>query len=141
MHGFIRVAVCSPKVNVGNPDKNVENILEVLANVGDASVVVFPELCITGYTCGDLFRQSNLIKASNLAISRLAKVTNDPRLIFVGAPIAVNNQLFNCAVAICRGEIIGIVPKTNIPNYAEFYESRWFRAANGSEPKFLANKE
>jgi NAD+ synthase (glutamine-hydrolysing) len=136
LFGFARVAVCSPKVFVGNPANNASQIILHLAQNKDADVVVFPELCVTGYTCGDLFRQSILHKHTTNAILEIAEHTKrNDQLVFVGAPFVVGNELFNCAFAIQNGKVQGIVPKTNIPNYSEFYESRWFRAANGDEPK------
>jgi NAD+ synthase (glutamine-hydrolysing) len=132
--GFARIAVCSPRVAVANPQKNADHIISMLAEVISAEVVVFPELCITGYTCGDLFRQSKLLLAAEKAVADIARHAPADQLIFVGAPIAVGNELFNCAIAICQGRVQGIVPKINIPNYSEFYESRWFRPAGGDEP-------
>ncbi len=140
IHGFARIAVCSPVVAVGNPDKNANAIIEMIDKLQDSDIIVFPELCVTGYTCGDLFRQKALLDSSRSAIE---KITNHvleksiQSLVFIGAPIPVGNELFNCAIAIQDGIIIGIVPKTNMPNYAEFYESRWFRSADGDEPKII----
>lgn len=136
--GFARIAVASPVTTVGNPEKNVESILSILheTQVQNCDVIVFPELCITGYTCGDLFRQESLQVETMKAICRLTLYSRRVapcQLIFVGAPFAVRNQLFNCAFAIHDGRVIGIVPKQNIPNYNEFYESRWFRSADGNE--------
>lgn len=138
-YGFVRIAVCSPIVSVGNPDKNVSRIAWYIESLTDADIVVFPELCLTGYTCGDLFRQQQLLSSTYKAIETLCSLTcNTQKLVFVGAPIGVGNQTFNCAVAIRNGEVIGVVPKTNIPNYAEFYESRWFRAAEDAEAKEIS---
>lgn len=132
--GFTRVAVCSPEVAIGNPAKNAQSIISMLKTIVTADVVVFPELCVTGYTCGDLFRQESLLKASEKSVREIMNSVSS-KLVFVGAPIAVGNALYNCAIAINGGVIVGIIPKTNIPNYAEFYESRWFRAAEGTEPQ------
>jgi NAD+ synthase (glutamine-hydrolysing) len=132
--GFARVSACSPLVVVGDPRANLENIMRQLANtdVRESDVIVFPELCTTGYTCGDLFRQTLLLEKAEAAIEEIknwsGKQGNGGQLIFVGAPIRVDTQLYNCAVAICDGEILGVVPKQNIPNYNEFYERRWFTA-------------
>lgn len=133
--GFVRIAVCSPRVAVANPGKNADHIMQMLAQTSDAGVVVFPELCMTGYTCGDLFRQTCLLNSAEIAVARIAREAPPRQILFVGAPVAVGNELFNCAVAISQGQVIGVVPKCNIPNYAEFYESRWFRAASGDEPR------
>lgn len=134
--GFVRVSVCSPTVYIGNPSKNVESIIGMIDQLPDSDVIVFPELCMTGYTCADLFRQGTLFEeTANAVRGILDKVRN--QLVFVGAPVKVNNELFNCAIAINAGRIIGVIPKQNIPNYNEFYESRWFRAADGNEPKII----
>lgn len=132
-HGMVQVAVCSPKVVVGNPTANAKEILSVLSLHKDAAVVVFPELATTGYTCADLFHQQALLEKSEAAIKSI--ITFIPSMVIVGAPIPVGNKLFNCAVVIANGTILGIVPKQFIPNYKEFYEGRWFSRANGSEPK------
>lgn len=156
MKGFVRVAVASPLVDIGNPSKNAENVLNVVRAITkkvaqdeqDANpsvdipqkldIIVFPELCMTGYTCGDLFKQQGLLEAAERAVAEIAGTTeNENILIFVGAPVAVKNKLFNCAVAICKGKILGVIPKQNIPNYNEFYESRWFRAGDSNGPKMI----
>jgi|688.fasta_scaffold17329_12 NAD+ synthase (glutamine-hydrolysing) len=134
--GFVRIAVCSPKISVGNPRNNYSQIASLLDQNADADIVVFPELCVTGYTCGDLFRQEYLLQSAKDIIHGISAYATKKKhqLVFVGAPYVVNNELFNCAFAINNGKVIGIVPKTNIPNYSEFYESRWFRSATGDEP-------
>ncbi|MBL8850187.1 MAG: NAD(+) synthase [Planctomycetaceae bacterium] len=140
-YGFARVTVASPLCVVGHPRKNVEAILAVLEQLGDSTpdVVVFPELCVSAYTCRDLFRQQQLLDECEQAIAALAAAEgNTDRLMFVGAPVPVGAQLFNCAVALWNGRIVGIVPKQNIPNYNEFEEARWFRAADGHEPAEIA---
>ena len=120
---------------VANPEANAGEIVRVFAQVADSDVVVFPELCVTGYTCADLFGQSALLQAGIRAIEKIAQATAGPtQLVVVGAPVPVGNSLFNCAVVICDGKILGIVPKQHLPNYKEFYENRWFRPADGSEP-------
>ena len=136
-YGIVRVTVASPHCSVGNPDKNVEATLSVLGSVQESDVVVFPELGITGYTCADLFRQQLLLERSEEAVAKIATNSQHGQLIFIGVPIAVGSQLYNCAVALQNGTILGVVPKQNIPNYNEFYESRWFRGADGNEPKSI----
>jgi len=143
--GFARITVASTVCAVGNPKKNAEAVIAVLTSVPDSDVVVFPELSITGYSCADLFRQQLLIEYAEDAVAKIAThldwcKTN--QLIFVGVPIQINNELYNCAVAIQNGRLIGIIPKQHIPNDNEFYESRWFRGADGNEPKeiFYAGK-
>lgn len=139
-HGFARITVASTVCSVGNPDKNADETIEVLKAVEDSDVVVFPELNITGYTCADLFRQELLLKEAENAVTKVATTLANRRsrqLVFVGVPIPVGGQLYNCAVAINNGKVVGVVPKQNIPNYNEFYESRWFRGASGDEPKTI----
>lgn len=137
--GFVRIAAISPPVSVANPAANVDSILHSIAALPNhVDIAVFPELGITGYTCGDLFRQTQLLDAAEREIARLAASPQSAsKLIFVGAPVAVGNELFNCAVAVGNGKVLGIVPKTHIPNYFEFYESRHFRSARGDEPKSM----
>ncbi len=136
MFGFARVTVASPLCAVGNPEKNADAIIDVLKALPDSDVVIFPELCVSGYTCADLFRQRLLLDKVEAAVVQIAKAMGvRNQLIFVGAPVPVGAQLYNCAVALHDGIIVGIVPKQNIPNHNEFYEARWFRAADGNEPK------
>jgi len=136
--GFARITVASTMCAVGNPNKNADAVIAILQSVSDSDVVVFPELNITGYSCGDLFKQQVLIERVEDAVTKIAlhsHWSNTNQLVFVGAPIPVDNQLYNCAIAIQSGKIIGIIPKQHIPNDNEFYESRWFRGADGNEPK------
>jgi NAD+ synthase (glutamine-hydrolysing) len=142
-YGFARVTVCSPVVTVGNPKANCDAAIAALDAAKDSDVVVFPELHMSGYTCGDLFRSETLLKAVLDQTLRLAlSCQHRNQLVVVGAPVAVGGELFNCAVAINGTKFIGIVPKTNIPNYGEFEESRWFRSGRGvtgREIKFLSS--
>lgn len=130
---YIRVAVAVPKIKIADTKSNVEEILSIIKKAvleKHARVVVFPELCITGYTCADLFNQKTLIKGSEDALNYLLNETKELNiLIAVGMPIKADNQLFNCAVLIKSGMILGAVPKTYIPNYNEFYEKRWFASS------------
>ncbi len=125
--GFVKVAAATPLVKVADCRANAEAIDRMTAEAVErgVSIVVFPELSITGYTCGDLFLQSRLLEAGDEA---LAYLLANPRPIvsIVGMPIYYKNNLYNCAVVIYNGRIEGIVPKSYIPNYSEFYESRWF---------------
>lgn len=129
--GFVKVAACTPELLIANPKFNIEKIIAASKN-SDASVIAFPELCVTGYTCADLFRQRTLLDASVTALEDLRKASLDMqgKLIAVGAPIEAEDRLYNCAVFIANGKYLGIVPKTHIPNYAEFYEARWFTSAS-----------
>lgn len=127
--GFIRVAAATPEVHVADCSKNAENIINYIkeAHKNDASLIVFPELSITGYTCEDLFFQKTLIDNAQKALFEICEKTKDCDIVsVVGLPIKDNVSLYNCAVVICKGEILGIVPKTHIPNYNEHYEIRHF---------------
>lgn len=137
--GFVRIAAAAPSVSVANPTFNVEATLQSLAALPEGcDIAVFPELGITGYSCGDLFRQEHLLTAAEREVARLAaSPLCANQLIFVSAPIAVGNELFIGAIAIGNDKVLGIVPKTHIPNYFEFYESRHFRSARGDEPSVI----
>ncbi len=130
---YIRVACGVPAINIANPNYNVREIVSIIKKSytqNNINVIVFPELCITAYTCGDLFNQKILIKESENALFYLLEETKAMNiLIAVGMPIKADNQLFNCAVIIKNGKILGVVPKTYIPNYNEFYEKRWFASS------------
>lgn len=139
-HGIIEVATLIPnEIKIANPKFNVDEMLKLVDEVSEENkkgnrqtrVVVYPELCITGYSCHDLFHQSRLIESAYEELLRFAKLSNKEcsPLIFVGLPMRKDNQLFNCAVAIHKGEILGVVPKTFIPNYSEFYEARHFASS------------
>ncbi len=133
--GFARVTVASTRTAVADPSRNVDEMLEALGRVADSDVVVFPELSVTGYTCADLFGQEALLRAAEVAAGRLVEETRGRRqLVAVGMPLSLDNGLYNCAVMIGDGSVLGIVPKQFLPNSREFYEARWFRAADGSEP-------
>jgi len=121
---------------VGNPSANGDEIVRILEQVGDSDIVLFPELVVTGYTCADLFGQVALLEAGVRATLRILEVTKGRKqLVVVGLPIAITNSLYNAAVVMSDGAVLGIVPKQLIPNYKEFYESRWFSSAVGKEPK------
>lgn len=129
LDGFIRVGAASPRLKVADVDYNISEILDCAKKASDelCSLLVFPELSITGYTCGDLFYQKALLDKAKKGMYKLAKETADLNTIIVaGLPLEVCGKLYNCACVIYKGEIIGIVPKTNIPNYNEFYEMRHF---------------
>ena len=133
--GFVRITCASPRTMVADPAGNSAEIIHLLSQAAGSDVIVFPELCVTGYTCADLFGQSALLEAGVRGVRQLALATaGRPQLVVVGAPIPVGNSLFNCAVVLSDGAIRGIVPKQHLPNYQEFYENRWFRPASGTEP-------
>lgn len=128
-HGFLRVGTCTPTLRVAAPQSNADAIYEsvVEAAKNNVSLVVFPELSLTGYTCSDLFFQKKLQDNAVDSLLKLAGRTADlPVLFIVGLPLSHRNKLYNCAAAVCGGKILGFVPKTNLPNYAEFYEARHF---------------
>lgn len=132
-YGFIRVAACSPEVKPGDIRYNIEKIKEQISETAAAGVdaVVFPELSVTGYTCADLFDQELLIDSAWEALTLLAESTRHHSLTVVaGAPVRIGHDLFNCGIVLNGGEIRGLVPKTHIPNYGEFYERRWFKPAS-----------
>ena len=134
MFGFYRVATCSPVVKVADAEFNTARILELAekAVAHSASVVLFPELAVTAYSCGDLFHNETLLNAAEHAVSRIAeKSASLPSVFIVGAPVRRQNRLFNAAVVIQHGRLCGIVPKTNLPNYREFYEKRYFSSGYG----------
>lgn len=128
-HGFVRVAAAVPELKVADCQFNVYKIIELIqqTTVNQAEVVCFPELCITGYTCADLFFQNKLYEDAEMALVQLLDFSkNIDTTILVGMPLRFNNQLFNTAVVIRRGDILGVVPKIHLPNNNEFYEKRWF---------------
>ncbi len=131
--GYVRVAASVPELKVANVEFNTDEVIKEIKSLDKEGVqiVTFPELCLTGYTCADLFSQNILISKSKEAIKKVIDETKVLDIIsIIGAPIVCDNQLFNCAVVINKGEILGIVPKTYIPNYGEFYEKRWFSTSN-----------
>lgn len=134
-YGFVKTAAATPKIRVADCDYNANQIIACVkeAYQNGASLLIFSELCVTGYTCSDLFLQSTLLKAAEKAVLKIKNETKDLDIVFVvGVPIAVKQSLFNCGVVICKGEIFGAVPKVNIPNYSEFYEVRHFTSGKNT---------
>lgn len=132
-YGFVRVAAVVPKVNVADCEYNSAQIVSEIKTEVEcgAKIIVFPELSVTGYTCGDLFLQSCLLAAAQESLEKIRKATSSvDALIFVGAPLMCGDSVYNCAVAISRGKYLGAVPKIYLPNYKEFYEKRWFASGN-----------
>ena len=128
-HGFARLAVATPRVRVGDPEHNGAATFELMREAarGKALLAVFPELGLSSYTCEDLFHQQALLEASESALRLLLKQSSSlPLATLVGLPVAVEGRLYNCAALICRGRLVGVVPKTYLPNYREFYEARQF---------------
>lgn len=136
-YGYIKVGSAVPLVSVADCNENVKNIENLIAQAEGLGVeiIVFPELCLTGYTCQDLFRQHVLLDAAEVAVMKLLEFTNQLDIIaIVGAPVAVGDLLLNCAIVIQKGHVLGIVPKTYLPNYSEFYEKRWFASVQDLRP-------
>lgn len=131
-HGMVRAAVCVPRVLVADPGYNVERALEMArdASAGGAAVALFPELGISSYTCDDLFHQDALLDAVEDGLQRIVEGSRDlGPVLLVGAPLRFDGRLFNCALAVYRGRVLGVTPKSYLPNYREFYEKRQFCAA------------
>lgn len=127
--GFVKIAAGTPKIQVADCMFNAEQIIALMREAADQGVQVLalPELCITAYTCADLFLQPTLLKGAEAALGHILKETCSLDLLTaVGMPIRYQNKLYNCAVMLLRGQILGVIPKINIPNYTEFYEARWF---------------
>ena len=137
--GFVKVAAITPKVRVADVTYNVEFCLSSIKKVyaeHEARVIVLPELCITGYTCEDLFWQDELLDAAERGLASIALHTFDvDALVLVGLPVRVASKLYNCAAVLYGGEVLGLVPKQNIPMYNEFYEGRHFTAG----PEIVTN--
>ncbi len=127
--GYFRVATASPKVSVAGVKCNVERIAALIASAAEQGVelLTLPELSITGYTCADMFTHSTLLDGAKQGLLELVEQTRDLEIAtVVGMPISYMGATYNCAVLFARGEIVGVVPKVNLPSYSEFYESRWF---------------
>ena len=142
--GFIKVAAATPKIKVADPAYNTEEILKIIDETekNGASILVFSELTISGYTCGDLFLQHPLLTECKNQLLRIVKATeNKSMLVVVGCPIVIKQKLYNCAVVISDGSILGIVPKTHLPNYSEFYELRHFTSGEGLEEDLWFGEE
>ena len=149
--GFVRLCAATPALEVANVEKNAAEIayLALEAAAQGANVCVFPELCLTGYTCGDLFLHDRLVRGALEGLKAVLEKTREvDMLIVVGLPVADGNCLYNCAAVLQGGHVLGVVPKTHLPNYAEFYELRQFAPAFegrralhwfGEEVPFAAN--
>lgn len=132
-YGFVKVAAAVPHVKVADCKFNAREVEKeiVIADGNGVKIIAFPELCITGYTCGDLFAQQLLIEAAEMELVQLLNSTRQLGIIsIVGIPVALNGMLLNTAVVIQKGKVLGVIPKTYLPNYKEFYEKRWFTSAS-----------
>lgn len=145
-NGFVRVGALVNKLSLGNAIENAKEISRQIKKAYEAGVeiIVTPELSLTGYTCGDMFLQDKLVKDSIIGLEYVLSETKSLNIIsIIGMPISTNNALFNCGVVINRGKLLGIIPKTYIPNYKEFYECRWFSSSlnlNINEIELLGQK-
>lgn len=123
--GFVRITSVSIGTAIANPEANASEIIRVLDQVRDTDVILFPELCLTGYTCADLFGQSALLQGALREIGRIAASTaGRKQLVVLGMPVPVENSLFNSAAVLSDGKVLGVIPKQSLPNYKEFYEKR-----------------
>ena len=145
MLDYIRIACAVPRVQVGEVKKNVENICERIleADAGKADVAVFPELALTGYTCADLFFQETLLRACREGLKEIARCSREcPELtVAVGLPVVLGGQMYNCAAVLQNGICYGLVPKTYLPNYDEFYERRWFSSSEDLQQAEVSPEE
>ena len=131
-YGFFRAIAASPAVHIADCNANADEIIKILQATADEQpdLVVFPEMSITGYTCADLFHSSTLLEGALDALATVAAATDGLKAtVVVGMPLAASGTLYNCAVVISGGKVTGVVPKTYIPNYNEFYEKRWWAPA------------
>lgn len=130
---FLKVCTVSPELHLADCEYNTKQIITSLqeASAQGASVAIYPELCITGYSCADLFFQSTLLEQAEHCIRSILEVSKPLEIIAViGVPLLQGSNLYNVAIVLCKGKILGMVPKTHLPNYGEFYEKRWFTSAN-----------
>src|SRR5262249_42698857 len=144
--GFVRAAICTPFLRVADPKFNTKRILGLARRASElnAAIALFPELGVSGYSNDDLFHQHALLDATEKSIARLASESrNLVPVLIAGAPLELDGKLFNCAVVIYRGRVLGLVPKTYLPNYREFYEKRQFtsgRKAVSRDAVFLGQR-
>ena len=137
--GFIKVAAGTPEIRVADCAYNARQCIALIreAQGQGVKVLALPELCLTGYTCGDLFFQDTLLRGAEDALGQVLEATRPvDMLVALGLPVRAEGKLYNCAAVLCRGELLGLVPKTCLPNYGEFYEKRWFEP--GPEEEFLS---
>ena len=144
MYDYVRIINAVPDISVGDPDFNCGEILKKIRETEkyNGDFIIFPELCLTGYTCGDLFFQKELLESAIKNLLRLAEETKTADCcIAAGLPVVIDGQLYNCAAVICGGKIRGLVPKIFLPNYNEFYERRWFSSAKELNKKSVRLSE
>ena len=139
-YGFVRVGSAVPNLKVADVEYNTREIINEINKASEKQVQIlcFPELAITSYTCSDLFNQDILLDSVEKSLIDIKKATKNLSIVvIVGAPLRAENKIFNTAIVIQNGEILGVVPKTYIPNYNEFYEKRWFASAQDAKQKYI----
>ena len=144
MYGYTKIAMAVPKVSLADVSGNLKDIKEKILKAQDekADIVVFPELSLTGYSCGDLFFQSALLKESLLALKELCAFTESiSSAVVVGLPLNIGGKLFDCGAVISKGKVLGFVPKTNVQVKGEKNEGRWFSSAKELTADFITEKE
>ena len=141
--GFIKVAAATPEIKVADCKHNAKQIISLAKELAkkDVKLAVFPELCITGYTCQDLFYQTTLLDgAKNALVTILEELSELDMITVVGMPMQYDSKLYNCAAVTYHGKVLGYVPKQYLPNYNEFYEMRHFTAWDGSKCEYFLNR-
>ena len=133
---YYRAAACTPPLEIGNPHANARAILDLCAKLPeDTQLAVFPELCLSGYTCQDLFYESALLEGCLAALEEVAASAPAGLALLLGLPLRVNNRLYNAAAFVFGGEVLGFYAKTYLPGYNEYYEPRWFSSSHFLEPE------
>lgn len=144
LEGFVKVAACSPELKVADCEYNCDKMIEKAQKMSSkgAKVLAFPELCLTGYTCGDLFLQDRLLNGAMEGLERFATETKACDTLFsVGLPLLHRGRLYNVAAVVFHGEVLGLVPKSHIPTYSEFYEGRHFAGGDSAWQRGTVSEE
>jgi NAD+ synthase (glutamine-hydrolysing) len=131
-HGFLRVAAAIPQLKVADVEFNTQQIITQIlkAEQQGVQILTFPELSLTGYSCGDLFEQELLLQKSLEGLATILQATKGEMITILGMPLQLDNQLFNVGVVLQKGKVLGVIPKTKLPGYGEFYEERWFASSD-----------
>ena len=138
---LIKLTAASPRLKVADVGYNTGRIIEIISSEADSGVIVFPELSITGYTCADLFGSELLLDKAEDALFRIADAAaGADAAAVVGLPVRYENSLYNCAAILSRGEVKALIPKSYIPTYSEFYESRWFASGRDIRSRTLRSR-